>query len=183
MKRVFIALLIVLLGTLSTACEVSDINTTADSGSANGDDGGSGSGGPAKVGQPVTISGNGDGSKLKVVALKVVDTKPTDQFLTVDQGKRLVAVQFRLTNTGSAPYDDAPSNGAKVIDAKGQQYESDPFFENIAAGQQLPTNVKLAPGNKALGFLAFQVPKKAKVAQVQFSMDSGFGDTAQWKAK
>jgi len=174
MKKLFAAICIVMLAL--TACSTSSMNTKADKSKAKGGGGAD----AAKVGQPVSIKGNDKGSKLQVVAQKVVVTKPTDQFSSVDKGKKLIAVQFTLTNTGSAPYADAPSNGAVVVDKKGQQYESDIFFDSIAAGQMLPSQVKLAPGNKALGFLTFQVPVKAKIAQVQFSMDSGFGDTAQW---
>lgn len=137
----------------------------------------------ARVGQPVTIEGNDDGSKIQVTALKVVNTKPTDQLLTVDQGKRLLAVQFKLVNTGTAPYADAPGNGAKVVDAQGQQYAAAIMFFDIGAGPMLPASMKIAPGHRALGYLAFQVPKSAKVSQVQFAMDSGFGETAQWNTR
>lgn len=137
----------------------------------------------AKLGQPVTVQANAEGSQLQVTAKKITATKPTDHFTKVEKGKRLVAVQFQLVDTGLAPYNDAPSNEAVVIDAKSQQYDADPFLQDIAAGPLLPTPVKIAPKNKALGFLTFQVPKNAKIAQVQFSMDSGFGDTAQWNVR
>lgn len=164
---------------ISTGCAASTVTTTPDKAGAKG---GSGAG-AARVGQPVTIKGNDSGSKLQVTVKKVQDTRPADQFSTVDKGKRLVAVQFRLVNTGTATYSDAPSNGAKVVDKQGQQYEADIFFDKIAAGPMLPSSMKLAPKNKALGYLTFQVPKRSKIAQVQFSMDSGFGGTGQWKVK
>jgi hypothetical protein len=159
-------------------CTATDVNTTPDGGTAK-----AGRSTSARIGQPVTIKGNDDGSRLRVTAKRVVDTRSTDRFATPDKGKRLVAVQFLLVNTGTATYDDAPSNGAKVIDKAGRQYEADAFFDSIAAGQQFPTATKLAAGNRALGYLVFQVPARAKVAQVQFSMDSGFGQTAQWDVR
>lgn len=163
-----------------TGCEAGTVTTTPDNASADG--GGKGSG-TATVGDPVTITGNAEGSKVQVTVKKVVATRSKSAFMTPDKGNKLVAVQFLIVNTGTAAYDDAPSNGAVVVDAKGQQYEATPFYDKIRAGTQLPTTVKLAPGNKALGYLVFEVPRKATVAQVQFSMDSGFGDTAQWNVR
>jgi hypothetical protein len=162
----------------TAGCAATDVNTTPDGSKAKG-----GTSSSARIGQPVTIKGNADGSKLQVTAKRVVNTRSTDQFSSVDKGKRLVAVQFVLVNTGTATYDDAPSNGATVIDKAGRQYEADAFFDSVAAGEQFPTAMKLAPGNRALGYLVFQVPVKATVAQVQFSMDSGFGQTAQWDVR
>lgn len=44
------------------------------------------------------------------------------------------------------------------------------------------SGVKLTSGDKALGYIAFQVPKASKIAKVQFSMDSGFADeTGEWQ--
>jgi hypothetical protein len=172
-RRTARATAIAMVAVALAGCAATDVKTTADG--AKG-----GHAETARVGQAVTIKGNDDGSRLKVTAKRVVDTRSTDEFSKPDQGKRLVAVQFVLKNTGTATYDDAPSNGATVIDQAGRQYEADAFFSSVAAGQQFPTAMKLAPGNRALGYLVFQVPAKAKVAQVQFSMDSGFGETAQW---
>ncbi len=174
MKRVIALLLGAVLGLVLAACTTGAVSTKSDTSKKGSGDT------AARVGQPITIKGNNDGSKLQVTVMKVVSTKPTDQFSTVDKGKRLVAVQFKLLNTGTATYDDAPSNGAKVVDAKGQQYEADFVFDKISAGEILPTSIKLAPKNRALGFLVFQIPTKAKIKQIQFSMDSGFGGTAQW---
>lgn len=175
MKRVIAALFVGVFGL--SAC-ASTVNTKADDSQAKG-----GSGSSAKIGQPVTIKGNDDGSKLQVIAKKVVKTRSTDGFTKADPGKRIVAVQFSMVNTGKVAYNDAPCNGAKVVDGKGQQFDCDIMFQKIGAGSILPANTKLAPGNKALGFLTFQIPMKSKVKQVQFSMDSGFADTAQWNVR
>ncbi|WP_310964552.1 DUF4352 domain-containing protein [Nocardioides terrisoli] len=175
-RRLALATAVAAIAIALSGCAATDVNTKADN--AKG-----GKAASARVGQPVTVKGNDDGSKLQVTAKRVTNTSSSDQFVKPDKGKRLVAVQFVLKNTGTAAYDDAPSNGAKVVDKAGQQYEADAFFDQVAAGQQLPTSVKLAPGNRALGYLVFQVPVRARIAQVQFSMDSGFGQTAQWNVR
>lgn len=51
---------------------------------------------------------------------------------------------------------------------------------DVNVGATLPASVKIAPGGRALGYLVFQIPKASRVAKVQFSMDSGFAETAEW---
>ena len=137
--------------------------------------------GPAKVGGSIALAGlNGD-EKLTVTLVKVADpAKGDDEFSQPAAGKRWVAVQIRVTNTASAAYSDSPSNGAKLIDAQGQQYSE--TFGNTTLGPAMDGSVKLAPGQSALGVIVFEVPADAKAAMFQFSLDSGFADqTGQWQ--
>jgi hypothetical protein len=135
----------------------------------------------ARLGQPITISGNEDGSKIQVTAVKYAATAhSTDDFSTPDKGKKYVAVQFRLRNVGTAAYDDSPSNGAKVIDTQDQQFDATFMVSDISAGPLLPSYTKIAPGGSALGYLVFEVPVASKIAKVQFSMDSGLAEAAEW---
>lgn len=135
----------------------------------------------ARIGDTITIHGMEDGSQLAVTLVKWVDpAKGADEFSAPDSGKRFVAVQFRITNTGKGVYDDSPSNGVQVADAQGQRFDSD--YNDVSAGPSMAAEVKLRPGDQTLGYIAFQVPKASKIASVQFSMDSGFADEAgQWK--
>jgi hypothetical protein len=134
----------------------------------------------AKVGDAITLSGNVTGSKAAVTAMKVVDpTTSTDGFSTPAAGSRYVAVQFQIQNTGTVAYDDSPINGAKVIDASGQQFDAT-ITSSVSAGPVFPATVKLPPGEKALGYIVFEVPTTSKVTAVQFSMDSGFADSGEW---
>ncbi|MFF4651259.1 DUF4352 domain-containing protein [Streptomyces sp. NPDC001380] len=135
----------------------------------------------AKVGD--TISLKGMETTADVTVLKVVDrAKGADEFNTPDAGKRFVAVQFRIRNTGRKAYSDSPSNGAKVVDAEGQGFDS--WIADTAAGPGFPADVHLAPGGTAKGFITFQVPKGARIDKVQFGMDSGFADqTGQWDVR
>jgi len=134
----------------------------------------------AKVGETITLNGNAPGSKAAVTAVKVIDpTASTDGFSTPAAGSRYVAVQFQIQNTGTAAYDDSPSNGARVTDVSGQQFESS-LVSSVSAGPVFPATVKLAPGEKALGYIVFEVPASSNVAAVQFAMDSGFADSGRW---
>lgn len=108
----------------------------------------------------------------------VDNAKGADQFTTPDPGKRFVAVQFQIQNVGTAAYDDSPSNGAKVIDTSGQQFDS--TIGDTTAGPSLPSDTKIVPGQSALGFITFEIPTSSQLAAVQFGTDSGFGSTGQW---
>ncbi|GAA2752946.1 hypothetical protein GCM10010440_70990 [Kitasatospora cinereorecta] len=108
-----------------------------------------------------------------------MDPAPAKEFSSPEAGMRFVAVQFRLQNTGTAPYSDSPSNGAKVIDTQGQQFES--TISDTGAGPSFTGTTTIAPGATALGFITFQVPSTSRLAQVQFALDSGFAkDVGQW---
>jgi len=88
-------------------------------------------------------------------------------------------VQFRLRDTGSAAYSDAPSNGAAVVDSAGQSYQS--ALDTAAACQSFPGSENIAPGSSGLGCIVFEVPESAKIVAVQFTLDSGMGpQTGQW---
>ncbi|MFI1210446.1 DUF4352 domain-containing protein [Streptomyces sp. NPDC020802] len=94
-------------------------------------------------------------------------------------GERFVAVQFRLENTGSEVYSDAPSNGARLVDTEGQQFEA--TYQGTSAGPGFPGSVTIAPGDTGLGFIAFEVPTNSATSKVQFTMNSGFSaNTGQW---
>lgn len=136
--------------------------------------------GAAKLGDAITLKGLEDGSSAQVTAVKYVATvTATNGFSKPEAGNRYAAVQFVIKNTGKVAYEDAPSNGAKVSDAEDQQYDV-ALLEKSSAGQGLPAFLKIAPGGTARGYLVFEVPKGAKIVSVQFSLGSGFAETAEW---
>jgi hypothetical protein len=134
----------------------------------------------ARIGSAITLSGNGSGEQMSVMVTKVIsDAAASDSFDEPPTGDRLYAVQFRLSDTGAAAYSDSPSNGAAVVDSAGQSYQSG--LENVAACQSFGGTENIAAGNSGLGCVVFEVPAKAKITQVQFTLDSGMGpDTGQW---
>ncbi|MFJ6518699.1 DUF4352 domain-containing protein [Streptomyces filamentosus] len=134
----------------------------------------------ATVGDTLDLTGIGDDEKLAVTVVRVVDPAGAeDQYSSPDAGMRFVAVQFRLKNTGTAVYKDSPSNGAKVVDTQGQQFDA--TYEDSNAGPGFPGGVTIAPGDTGLGFITFEVPTASKIAKVQFAMNSGIsGSTGQW---
>ncbi|MBY8879726.1 DUF4352 domain-containing protein [Actinacidiphila acidipaludis] len=136
---------------------------------------------PVPVGRTLSLTGIKAGEKLDVAVVKVVDPASGTELSSPPPGKRLVAVQFRLHNTGSTTYTDSPDNGAKVVDTKGQGFDS-AITDTTSAGPNFPATTTVSPGGKALGFIVFEVPAASKIALVQFALDSGFStDVGQWK--
>lgn len=175
-----------------TACGPADIKTkpdTAPTSSAGASaPAAAGSSAPAPqaaaVGSTLTLKGNGDGEQIAVTVKKWVDpAQSKNEYVKPADGSRYVAAQLELVNTGTAPYDDSPSNGAKVADADGQQFNST-MTMGITAGPELPGGVKIAPGGKALGYIVFEVPKDSKISLLHFGLNSGFASqTGQWTIK
>jgi hypothetical protein len=135
----------------------------------------------AKIGGSIALTGMRGDEKLTVTLVKVADpATSSDQFMQPDSGKRWVALQIRVTNTAATVYSDSPTNGATLIDALGQHYRS--TYGDTTLGQAMDGEVKLAPGDSALGVIVYEVPTGQKVSSFQFSLDSGFADqTGQWQ--
>ncbi|MFH8369680.1 DUF4352 domain-containing protein [Streptomyces sp. NPDC018031] len=137
----------------------------------------------AAIGDTITLKGQEDGEQLDVTVKKWLDpAKGADEFNTPAEGKRWVAAQIQLTNTGSAVQDDTPSNGVQVADADGQRFDA--TYGDIAAGPQMPSGLKLPKGDKALGWIVIEVPESSEITTLQYTMNSGFAEqTGQWKVK
>lgn len=85
-------------------------------------------------------------------------------------GKRLVAAEFTMVGTGTGTYHDAGYNGAKVIDSTGQAYFGKPGTPTV--GKSLDLSIILKPGERATGWVLFEVPEDAKITAVTYQMDA-----------
>ncbi|MEU3558072.1 DUF4352 domain-containing protein [Streptomyces fragilis] len=133
----------------------------------------------AEVGDTVHLTGLKNGEKLAVTVVKVVDPV-TGKDTGPGTGERYVAVQFRLHNTGSQQYRDAPINSAKVVDEQGHEFGS--WIAETTAGPGFTGTTTLSVGDTALGYVTFKVPEGSEIAEIQFTMDSGFADdTGKWR--
>jgi hypothetical protein len=170
------------LGVLAVAlagCAAHTVQTTGSGGSTS--KAGLASSAKAGVETAITLSGNSSGEKMSVTVVKVIGDATGDDYTSPQAVNRLYAVQFRLRDTGSAAYSDSPSNGAEIVDSTGQSYESAPG-DTVSGCVPFPATVNIAPGAAGLGCIVFEVPVKAKITGVQFTLDSGMGpQTGQWK--
>ncbi|WP_275674632.1 DUF4352 domain-containing protein [Streptomyces sp. MUM 178J] len=137
----------------------------------------------AAVGDTITLTGHDEGLKVDATLKQWLDpAKSADEYIQPQDGKRWVAAQFELANTGTAVYDDSPSNGTQVADADGQRFHSG--YGEISAGPLMTSAAKVPPGDKVLGWIVYEVPKDSKITKVQFGLNSGFADqTGQWAVK
>jgi hypothetical protein len=137
-------------------------------------------GAPAHVGDTIQVQDD-DGHNVDITLLKVDrSAHSTDEFDSPSKNHKYWAAEFKLTLSRSAdPYDDSPSNGAEAIDKQDQQFDA-ALVESISSGPLLPAETRIAPGHSARGWLVFEVPKSSTINGVQFGLDSGFGNAAQW---
>lgn len=135
----------------------------------------------AGIGTAIALAGNSSGEQMSVTVTKVISSaQPGDEFTSAPAGDRLYAVQYRLADTGSAAYSDAPSNGVAVTDSSGQSYQS-ALADTATDCTSFPASENIAPGSSGLGCIVFEVPKAAKIVSAQFTLDSGMGpQTGQW---
>ncbi|MER8182609.1 DUF4352 domain-containing protein [Kitasatospora sp. NPDC094015] len=134
----------------------------------------------AVIGDSLELTGFDAGERMTVTATQVVDpARPTSEVVAPSPGHRLVAVQFRLQNTGTADYADAPSNGATLIDSQGQSFNA--TIAPTTAGPPFATPLRIARGESALGVISFDLPVGSTPAKVQFTLESGLAaQTGQW---
>ncbi|MCX4626050.1 hypothetical protein [Streptomyces sp. NBC_01443] len=136
--------------------------------------------GPDGSGETIPLSGTDPGQHLDVTLTRVVDPAdpaPTPAPAGSDSdtdSDRLVAVEFRLENTGTAVYQDSPAKSSHLLDSDGERFTGS--NTTTTAGPAFPDTVTLAPGGSALGFVTFRLPNDAALAAVQFALNSGLAD-------
>lgn len=171
------------LGMLAAGCGSSSVSTTpaktpttAPTNPANP------SASQAGVGSTINLTDTSNGNKIAVTVVKVVDPdSTTNQFETPSAGDRYVSIQYQIVNTGTTSYQDDPQFEITAKDASGQNLQ-EPLAVSTSAGPQLPSSINLTPGDKALGYVTFEVPAGDKVAQTQYAENGGvFSTTGQWQ--
>ncbi|MEU8275684.1 DUF4352 domain-containing protein [Microbispora bryophytorum] len=150
---------------------------TTDDGQAEGQEQADTQGGaqqPAHVGGTLSLKGF-QGLQVDVTVTKVeLKATPANDFLKPKDGNRFVAIELKLDNKGQATYEDSPSNGAVVVDDQGQQYRT--TFAEVKEGQAFQGSVTMSSGDSRKGVIVFEVPEGAKLAKLQFALNSGFSD-------
>jgi len=132
----------------------------------------------AHVGGSVTLNGNRDGLTMDVKVVKVVDpAKPRNSIFGPKKGDHFVAIRIELTNSGTKTYSPSSTDAVLVIDYRLRRLDAD---VTDPVGPGLGTQ-KIAPGERRVGYISFEVPDGRKLIVFQFRLDSGFGpDTGQW---
>ena len=137
-----------------------------------------------KLGDTLTLEGS-PGTSVGTVLVDITLNKYEDHaqpaigYSDAPDGQRLVAAQFTITGKGDTPYSDSTGYvGARVVDDQGQVHNSKPGTPT--AGSSFPLILSVQPGEKATGWVIFNVPKDARITGVRWVMDpiaEGFGDS------
>ncbi|MET9699389.1 hypothetical protein ABZY31_21015 [Streptomyces sp. NPDC006529] len=132
------------------------------------------------TGETISLRGNRPGELLDVTLVAVTDpAAPRAAHALRDPAGRLVAVEFRLLNTGTAAYADPPRSGSYLLDADGERYSG--VALPTTAGAEFTEGRSLAPGDSATGCVTFELPQDARASAVQFALNSGSADDiGQW---
>lgn len=109
---------------------------------------------------------------------KFVDNaKSQGAYFEAADGNRLVAAEFTIVNTGKATYSDAPYTPPTVVDTAGTAHNGKPGDPTV--GESLSITMTLSQGERATGWVIFEVPKSAKITSVTWQMDRTGLDTAR----
>lgn len=117
------------------------------------------------IGTSVTLQGSSE--SIEATVLAVADPAPLYDFSTPAAGNRALAVQVRAVNTGSVEYLDT-GNGMFAIDNAGTAYPS--TYLTVALTGVFPLT-RLLPGDVRVGWVVFEVPETAPIAQFSWNLD------------
>ncbi|MFD7258622.1 hypothetical protein [Streptomyces sp. NPDC059874] len=135
--------------------------------------------GPGGSGETIPLTGREPGERLDVTLTRLVDPADATAAAAATVDNRLVAVRFRLENTGSVVYKDSPASCAHLLDADGRRFAG--LNTDTTAGAAFPETVTLDPGGTTEGFVTFHLPDDAALAAVQFALNGGLADdVGQW---
>ncbi|MGW3566146.1 DUF4352 domain-containing protein [Streptomyces sp. NPDC000941] len=141
----------------------------------------------AKLGDTLSLTGTGGMSNASTVDVTlnkfVDDAKPGLGAFEPKEGSRLVAAEFTIVNTDTVAYGDIPYTPPTVIDAAGGEHHGKPGDSD--AGKPLGDGMimNISPGQRATGWVIFDVPKGVKVTTVTFQMNRISNDpehTGRW---
>ncbi|MFG1701088.1 DUF4352 domain-containing protein [Nonomuraea sp. NPDC049309] len=136
--------------------------------------------GTAGLGGTIALQATDPGLKVTVTVNRVIDpATPAGDFLKPEAGKKLVAVELTLANTGQTDYDDTPLVSAWLIDHENHQYT--PGLDRIREGQAFGGSVSISGGDSRKGVVVFEVPQTARPAKLQYAIKGGLGSQrAEW---
>ncbi len=132
------------------------------------------------IGDSATLKGEQSGEQLEATLLSFKESITAGEYDTPQSGMKYVGVTLKLTNIGTVPYSDSPSNGATILTASGAQGKI-ALISSGECSEGFATSVKIAPGESQEGCIPFELPQEDTAARLQWTPSSGFGEeTAEW---
>jgi len=96
------------------------------------------------------------------------------------EGNRYVVGKFTISNVGEKPYESCNTLNMSVVSGDGQQFEG--ADASIQTGYQgFVLDCHILPGDSRSGYVLFEIPGDAQIAQVQFNAgEHNDSETATW---
>jgi hypothetical protein len=132
------------------------------------------------VGDSAVLEGERSGERLQATLLAYKETVSGGEYDTPQSGMKYVGVTLKLTDIGTFPYADSPSNGATILTMSGKQGKT-ALISSGECSEGFATSVKIAPGESQEGCIPFELPQEDTAAKLQWTPNSGFGEeTVEW---
>ena len=133
-----------------------------------------------RIGDSIRLEGGALAMRVSVVG--VIDSVPVGPSdATVDPGARFVGVEIELENLGPDAYEGSPLGGASLRTDNGREADPVTLLDGPCAGG-FASHVKIPPGQKRGGCLAFEVGPGRRANAFLFALDSGFAEeVGTWK--
>jgi hypothetical protein len=120
------------------------------------------------------------GQSFTLTLLQVINPATAVQYSPApNAGDNYVGVQLRVTNTGNSILTENPNGFVSVVDSAGTTFSAD--FDQLSDCPPFGSigSVDVAPGNNAVGCVAFQVPTTDSLSEVVAGTSGG--TPAEWK--
>lgn len=118
---------------------------------------------------------------LRVTASSVIDPVYSDnEYVAPAPGKRFVGVELILENVGKTGVNETPPNAARLIYGNDRQATSAYVLSDECDILGF-TDVNLAPGDRRMGCVAFEIPEGDAPRKIQYTPTSGMStQTGEW---
>jgi hypothetical protein len=135
-----------------------------------------------KIGDSIRLAGSAQAMRVRV--LRVIDPVPVGPSdATLDPSARFVGVELELDNLGPAAYNESPLGNASLLTDRGGKADPGPVLGGPCGGG-FASHVKIPPGGKRRGCLAFEVAPNRRPATFGFALDSGFAEErGRWRLR
>jgi hypothetical protein len=129
------------------------------------------------IGETATLRWTSDASSsIEVTVSAFVDPAQPNEFAELGADERLVAFRVRIVDRGPAAYNEWPADLATVLDAQGQVHEAD-TFDPVTPGF---SELVLQPGASVEAYIAFVVPRDARLTEFRYRASVFDAETARW---
>ncbi|RNM16294.1 nuclease-related domain-containing protein [Nocardioides pocheonensis] len=135
---------------------------------------------PTTVGTMVKLDADPTHPAVEVLAGTPVPARAANG-AGAGKGQHLVAVPFRLHNTGLSPWRAPVATKASIIDQLGVAHPVATSVTAVKTYPLLPAKTVVAPGQEIQGYAVFAVPDGRTITSVKLGLSQAGGDPVTWQ--